>query len=356
MNRAALVVGVVAMLGAEARGAEADAYDAALTRAIAAKERALDVNEPQRWEEALRLFQEAAALKQTRESAYEIGFAADRLHRTDLAVESYEAAIELGVGGAPRARAQAFVSANAAGLARVDVRGPPGTRIRVGGIERGKLPLRRPLVLFPAAVELELLFPAGETAAHAVRPRAGTTEVVELQPPAPALPAPASPVAPIDPIAAPPPAQAEPAPALLVDREPAPAQPEAVSARGWWLAGVGAAVAVAAAVLVPVSGGRVDSSRTALAGECVDAVVNDQCLAKPGHREQAQSYSDDIATWKNVRTGAWVGVGVGLAAVVAGVVLRLSDAPVAGSHAGLGAAIDRRSGTNLVLLTWTWGI
>ena len=42
-----------------------------------------------------RLFQEAAALKQTRESAYEIGFAADRLHRTDLAVESYEAAIEL---------------------------------------------------------------------------------------------------------------------------------------------------------------------------------------------------------------------------------------------------------------------
>ena len=51
-----------------------------------------------------------------------------------------------------------------------------------------------------------------------------------------------------------------------------------------------------------------------------------------------------------------MGVGVGLAAVVAGAVLRLSDAGVAGSQAGLGAAIDHRSGTNLALLTWTWGI
>jgi hypothetical protein len=376
LSRAPILVAVAALLWApaRARAAEADAYDAALTRAIAAKERALDVNEPQRWEEALRLFEEAGALKQTRECAYEIGFAADRLHRTDLAVESYEAAIELGLGGAPRARAQAYVSANAAGLARVDVRGPPGTRIRVGGIERGKLPLRRPLVLFPAVAELELSFAAGETATYAVHLRAGKTEVVEVPPPAAAAAAaPAPALSGLGPRASDlgeeargpkpdvrsPEARSPEAPGLnWADRGPAPPPPAAVSARGWWLAGAGAAIAVAAAVLVPVSGSRVDSSRTALAGECVDLVVNDQCLAKPGHREQAQSYADDIATWKNVRTGAWVGVGVGLAAVVAGAVLRLSDTGVAGSHAGtgLGAALDHRAGTNLALLTWTWGI
>src|SRR5215471_4519783 len=108
-----------------------DAYTAALTRAIAAKERALDVNEPPRWEEALRLFQEAAALRYTRECAYEIGVAAERLWRNDLAVEGYEAALDLGLVGPPRARAQAFVAAHASGMARLAVRGPAGRVVTV---------------------------------------------------------------------------------------------------------------------------------------------------------------------------------------------------------------------------------
>src|SRR5262245_32460680 len=141
VNRAALagvLVLSVLLMSPRQAVAEADAYGAALTRAIAAKERALDVNEPPRWEEALRLFQEAAALRGTRECAYEIGFAAERLKREDLAVESYEAALDLGLVGPPRTRAQAYVAGHAAGLARLKVRGPAGVRLRVAGIDRGR--------------------------------------------------------------------------------------------------------------------------------------------------------------------------------------------------------------------------
>ena len=106
-----------------AGSARADAYDATLTRAIAAKERAMDVNEPARWEEALRLFQEADAIRATREASYELGHAAERLARTDLAVEAYEAALNLGLTGQPRSKAEAFVGAHAAALARVSDQG-----------------------------------------------------------------------------------------------------------------------------------------------------------------------------------------------------------------------------------------
>jgi len=97
----AVTIGAAAVCAAGGR-ARADAYDATLTRAIAAKERAMDVNEPARWEEALRLFQEADAIRATREASYELGHAAERLARTDLAVEAYEAALNLGLTGQPR--------------------------------------------------------------------------------------------------------------------------------------------------------------------------------------------------------------------------------------------------------------
>ena len=157
-----------------------DAYGAALTRAIAAKERALDVNEPPRWEEALRLFQETAALRATREAAYEIGFAAERLSRTDLAVESYEAAITLGLSGPPSV-AGAFVAAHAPALARLEVRGPAGTRLSVAGVERGRLPLPRPLVLFPGEIELEVVDTGGHTATVTAHLEAGRSDVLDLR-------------------------------------------------------------------------------------------------------------------------------------------------------------------------------
>ena len=300
---AGAVIGLAALLGARlavAADAEQDAYGAALTRAIAAKERALDVNEPPRWEEALRLFQEAAALRQTCEAAYEIGFAAERLSRTDLAVESYQAAIDLGLAGPPAARGAAFVAAHARALARLEVRGPAGTGLRVAGVDRGRLPLPRPLVLFPAETEIEILDARGSASTVTVRLQAGKTDVLDLA------------AGPSKEVAA---ALAPPAP---------PAVGRTTSSAAWPLIVGGLAVAVAAAVLVPISQGRIDDNRSALAATCAAPPVDDVCMtALGGKRDAAQSSEDAIATWKAARLGAWIGLGAGAAAAVTGLVLKL---------------------------------
>ena len=163
---AAVLAAVVCAAGGRAR---ADAYDATLTRAIAAKERAMDVNEPARWEEALRLFQEADAIRATREASYELGHAAERLARTDLAVEAYEAALNLGLTGQPRSKAETFVGAHAAALARVQIKGASDGRVRSGGIDRGRLPLRRPLVLFPGEIVVEIIDSQGHRTPHRLK-------------------------------------------------------------------------------------------------------------------------------------------------------------------------------------------
>jgi hypothetical protein len=330
---AAFVVAAVAAAAVPARAADADAYNAALTRAIAAKERALDVNEPPRWEEALRLFQEAAAIRETRECAYEIGFAAERLSRTDLAVEAYQAALDLGLVGPARARAGTFVSAHAAALAQVEVRGAPGTRLRVAGVERGRLPLTRPLVLFPGSVEIEAVDPAGRTVAVAVHLQAGLLERVNL--PAATAGAPAPEAAPA---AASPPAPQVPAPAAgavtpgtgaTPGWSPSPRESEdqpTTSAAAWPLIITGAVIAAGAAVLIPVSGGRIDDDRSALAAECTTPPTGDVCaVAYNGQRAAAQSHEDGIATWKGVRLGAWIGLGVGVATLGTGLVLKLRE-------------------------------
>lgn len=368
---AVLAASLLAPATARARpaAADADAYTAALTRAIAAKERALDVNEPPRWEEALRLFQEAAALRYTRESTYEIGFAAERLARQDLAVEAYEAAIDLGLVGAPRARAQAFVAGNAAGLARLALRGPSGTRVRVAGVDRGRLPLNRPLVLFPGDIRIDLIDASGAPASIGVHLQAGhldvldlartppatvTPERVEQRPPPPPPPPPA--VVPVEPPPRPPlPTRAAPEPEGLppLPEPPAPDAGAEASMRGWWLASAGVVVAAVAVALIPISSGRITDDRTALASECATPVLNDTCMALNGHREAAQSLSDSIATWKAVRTGAWVGIGVGLATVGAGLILRHSDQTTAAAGARPALVIDR-DGHFTLGLAWTY--
>jgi len=368
--RVALFASLLASATARARPAvDADAYTAALTRAIAAKERALDVNEPPRWEEALRLFQEAAALRYTRESTYEIGFAAERLARQDLAVEAYEAAIDLGLVGAPRARAQAFVAANAAGLARLALRGPAGTRVRVAGVDRGRLPLNRPLVLFPGDIRIDLVDAAGAPANIGVHLQAGHLDVLDLArtPPATAAPERVEQPPPPPPVSAAPsertpqpPIAAYTAPAYAAPRPPteapaAPArdaEPEA-SMRGWWVASVGVVVAAVSVALIPISSGRIADDRQKLVAECVPPVTNDTCTALNGHREQAQSLSDSIATWKAVRTGAYVGIGVGLVTVATGLILRNSDQTTAAAGARPSLVIDR-DGHFTAGLAWTY--
>src|SRR5499427_2291204 len=319
---AALAIAVIAGLAAppaiaRPNDTEADAYTAALTRAIAAKERALDVNEPPRWEEALRLFQEAAALRSTRECTYEIGVAAEHLSRTDLAVEAYETALDLGL------------------------RGPAGRLINVAGVQRGRLPLPRPLVLFPGDVRLDVAGPSGVGDSFTVRLRVGQLDELNLDRPAQAPPQPAAAGTPPPAVSVPQPAATppialapSPPPPIPITQAPTgpppgpdtPVEPETTaSSRGVWIAGIGATVAIAAAILLPVSSSQIDTNRGKLMGECATVVMNDTCMAIVGHGPAAQSYADSIATWKAIRTGAYVGVGVGLAAVAGGLLLRWHD-------------------------------
>src|SRR5262245_40705654 len=89
--------------------ARADEYDAAFARAIAAKERALDRNDPASWQDAIDLFDAACAVRPTKEAKYELGSAASRLKQDDLAVDAYESAIALGLDNTAREKAAAFV-------------------------------------------------------------------------------------------------------------------------------------------------------------------------------------------------------------------------------------------------------
>jgi hypothetical protein len=115
--------------------------------------------------------------------------------------------------------------------------------------------------------------------------------------------------------------------------------------------GVGAAVAIAAVVLLPVSAGQIESDRRALADECMTMLMNDACIAKPGRGPAAQSLSDSIATWKAVQTGAWIGVGVGAAAIAAGAFLRYRDrADAAASRPAL--VLDQHGGRWVLGLAW----
>jgi len=124
-----------------------------------------------------------------------------------------------------------------------------------------------------------------------------------------------------------------------------------VSSRGIWIAGIGATIAVAAAILLPVSSSQIDSNRNALAKECGTPLMNDTCMAMIGHGPAAQSDADAIATWKAIRTGAFVGVGVGLAAVAGGLLLRWHDgAETTGARPAL--VLDHGGGRLQVGLMW----
>jgi hypothetical protein len=337
------------------RSAHADAYDAALTRAIAEKERALDVNDPARWEETLRLLQEADALRSTRECKYELGFAAERLKRTDLAVEHYEAALDLGLIGAPRSKAEAFVGEHAAALARLTVRGPPGVRLRVAGIDRGRLPLPRPLVLFAGEVRLETTY-GGQRVVRTVTLTSGQLDVLDLA----LAPAPLAP----EPLALPPPPpESPPAPPPAVHPEPPRPMPRSSPATpttrwGWTLVGTGLGVGIGAAVLGGVAIQLKNQRESDLSTyDCTKLNGPDACTTPAtNQRDAAQAAVNDIATWKAVSAGAWVGVGVGAATAVTGAVLLAIAPPPSGRHAApavaqwLPRASFERSGVSLV-----WG-
>jgi hypothetical protein len=304
--------------------ANADAFDAALARAIAAKERAMDSNDPASWEDALLRFVEADNLRATRETKYELGLAAAHLRQDDLAVESYEAAIDLGLEGSALDKARAFVGEHQSAMGRLDVHGPESTVIAVGQ-RRRTLPLDRPMVLFPGSYSVRAMVDGREVTVT-VRVEAGGKAVVDL---------------------ATAPRHEEPADAAIERRgeHAAPgvgnralAKPtERDHSLAWALVGSGAGLAVVGGGTVLGTTWALGSRRDELADLCAVSSDEDSCAyAHPGRQNEAQSKVDAIATTKAVRTGGWVGLGVGAGLAAIGGVLLLGGA---GEDAGHGVSV-----------------
>lgn len=296
--------------------ASAETYEASLVRAVAAKERALDDDDDAHWRDALRLFRAADAIRSTPEARYEIGHAAQRLGQVDLAFEAYEAALELGLDGPARDKASEFVAAHTNDVARIVVTGPAGATLTVNGAPRATLPAARPIVVSTGVVTLELS--TGDArASRTLELAPGARETVDLSPaqPRPAPPSETPSLAPSSP---------EPR-----DLAVAPARPHATVGRGatpgaWVLIGSGAAFVVAGAILIPIANGRIDDARNGLNQSCQYRNGLDGCFtANPGSQQTAQDQVDAIATYKAVRTGAWLGLGAGGIALITGIALEV---------------------------------
>lgn len=317
---ACVLAAVLAVTAVAPRGF-ADAYDAAMARAIAAKEKAIDSNDPAAWDEALRLFIEADAIKPTKDSKYEVANAAVKLKEDDLAFEAYENAIALGLSGKPKEKAQTFLSAHQSIMARLDVRGPAGAEVFIGPRSRGTLP-RPPIVVFAGPVKLKVVA-SGRVAEESLTVKEGVTVGIDLSAKLAPPPAPTATAAPSASAAAPAPHPEDSATVPLADT--------GAGARtlGWSLVVTGGVLTVGAAVGVLVTGRGLDNRLAALREHCQTFKTDDsdQCaVGKPEYQAAAQSDNDAIATWKGVRTASWVTGGVGLMILGVGL-LRLATAP-----------------------------
>jgi hypothetical protein len=284
------------------RPAQADAYDAALARALAAKERALDTNSPSDWEQALERLFETEAVRKNSVTRYEIGVAASRLREDALAAEAYADALELGLVGSAADKAREFITAHGPALAELEVRGPAGTELFIEQRARGTLPLGRPRLVFPGRSRVRARTPDGRTLELEVSAKAGEHVALDLAR-----------------------GRAAPPPPTRKESHPSLSQPAEESARGPRLGTVliagGGALAVAGGATVIVSLLKIDSHRDELAGLCALPDGPDACLATTGADvPAAQSEVDAIASWKAVRTAGFVGLGLGVAVAAGGVV------------------------------------
>lgn len=291
MKRALLLVAALAW----APTVHADAFDAALARAVVEKERALDSNAPTDWEAALAAFQEVDAVRSTADVSYEIGAIAARLRADDLAFEAFERALEQELVDPPADKARAFVAAHRDEMGRVSVRGPSGAAVIVLGRRRGTLPLAHPIVVFAGTVRVTV---GNDERAIAVK--VGETTEIDFTP---------------KPTAAAPP------------KAPAPDVP-ARSRDGVVPLVAGASLFVASGVTFFVSSAAMSTHRDAIAELCPPEKLDGaRCYAAPADRHADwDEHRSAYLTWSAVRTASFVGLGVGALTAAWGVV-RLGSAP-----------------------------
>ena len=320
-----LAVGLA--LASVALPSAADPYDAAMAEGVAAKERALDKNDPAAWAEALRDFQAADDARSTKESKYELAVAATHLRADDVAVESYEAALAMGLSGTAKDKAKAFVAGNAPKMARLTLLAPPRTRIEIDDRPRGLAPLARPVVVFAGKVHLRAIADGGRTVDEQLVTAPGETRTLDLQAklaaPAPSSSASSGGGAGVASSSASSASPEAPLPHLVdADDDGAPAR-----TLGWTLTLGGAALAVVGGGTILLAGTSLSSKRDALTADCFAASGTDACVtANPGRTSAAQDDVDSIATWKGVRIGGIVALGTGVSIAAVGLV-RLLTAP-----------------------------
>jgi hypothetical protein len=178
---------------------------------------------------------------------------------------------------------------------------PAGASIRVDGRDAGRSPLKAPLVLGPGEHEIEAAMDGYLPQKRTVRvePRSKAVVSFELQKPVAEEPAPG----PAEEPAAEPRPEPEPPPV----EQPAPAGHGALWTGGWVVTGIGAAILVAGGV----TGGLALSAGNQLESDYPDGV--------PRADEDKVDRMDRLAVATNVL------LGVGGAAVIAGVVLLVLD-------------------------------
>jgi len=325
-----------------------DDYRSAMVRAVAAKEKAIDSNQPEDWAAALNQLRIADSIRVTAETKYEIGVAASRLDQEDIAVEAYSIALELGLSGSARDKARVYVSSHSSGLALLRVEGPDNTRVFVRGVERARLPLARFIFVQPGTIAFEAITESNEHITRILTLSAGQSESVSLnagqsreesKPPADTQPAIHLPVSgtasgPFTP-------ERESSGVVSFQYKPAPETPYGSSyperQMGWLLLSAGSTLSALSIAFVAISSHKVNGSRQALLDNCAVQVNGpDSCShAKPGHLDDAQADSDSIATWESARTASWVGLGAGLSAVIAGTTLLSLPKPRATGSAAI---------------------
>src|SRR5262249_17957696 len=127
--------------------------------------------------------------------------------------------------------------------------------------------------------------------------------------------------APPPPVAAPSP-RTTPLPVVVVapiPRSSEEAAPRRSAAAAWSLLVGGLAVSFAGAALVAISQNEIEDRRTTLEQACMTFSGPDTCKvakAHAGDQAAAQTAENDIVTWKGVRLGAEIGIGVGAALAV----------------------------------------
>lgn len=271
--------------------AHADLQEAALTRAVAAKEAALDHPDPAHWQDAFDRFLQVDALEPSADVKYELGVAAENLRQDDLAVQYYEQAVGLGLSGPGLAKAIAYVERLEPNMARLEVRGKLGSRLLIRGVSRGTLPLDAPVVVFQGETRVQIVESDPErTHTYTLRPTAGETIRLDVSA-----------------------TEASGSAALPLPRgQTMTAKPE----RPVWLLGVGAGLVLTNGLMLPLSYSKLETRRSELAHACdVPYRTQDGCEhAKPGKYATAIALASDIAHWKTIRAASWVGLGVGVTA------------------------------------------